>query len=129
MKITFKKIFLLIFPFFFMVFINETVRPSIKEEKFILGGVSTINSSIAFEHKCSWICHNNTLFCKKHHVKFKYFRITDPFYFGIIYLLGLTGNYGAANIFFLVIGFPLLMWFLLIKIISIQEKINKNIKA
>ena len=53
-----------------------------------------------------------------------YFAYTDIIYFGIISLLANTGNYGLANIIFLVILLPLLMWFFIIKSLNIQDNIN-----
>ena len=46
-------------------------------------------------------------------------------YFGTISLLAKTGNYGLANIIFLVILLPLLIWFFIIKSLNIQDEIRK----
>ena len=100
-----------------MVIVNELVRPTLKGNPYQAHGVTAMNSAEVNLDECSWICHNNTGYCKQNHVKIlkNYFEYTDPVYFGIIKLLKSTGNYGLANIVFLVILFPLIMYLLLIK--------------
>ena len=109
-----------------MVMVNELVRPTLKGNPYQAHGITAINSAKANFDECSWICHNNTSYCKENHVKVlkDYFGYIDPIYFGIIDLLKSTGNYGLANIVFLVILFPLIMYLLLIKSIDINRQIN-----
>ena len=127
MKKHIGNITLLILPFIFMIIINEVVRPGIKEKPYSKSGITAINSSGRIADKCTWICHNQTNYCKEHHVTFnkRFFIISDPMYFGVIGLLRSTGNYGLANIIILVVLIPLLMWFLLIKSLGMQIEINK----
>lgn len=122
-----RNLAILISPFLFMIIVNEVVRPTIKEKPYSKYGITTINSVDKNTEKCTWICHNNTTYCKKHHVKYlkNFYAYTDPIYFGIISLLAKTGNYGLANIIFLVILLPLLIWLFIIKSLNIQDKINK----
>lgn len=118
---------ILVLPFLIMVIANELVRSEIKENGFHYKGVTAINSTKTNAEKCTWHCHNDTDFCKTHHVKVlkSYFKYTDLLYFGIINSLKATGNYGGANIIFLVILLPGLMFLLLIKSINIQLEIRK----
>lgn len=122
-----RNICLLLLPYIIMVVINESYRPLITEKPYSAYGFTAINSDIKSPLKCSWIAHSNTSYCKQHHVKFLkgYFHITDKMYFGVIQVLHSTGNYGAANIVFLVILFPLIMWYSLIKIIDYTIAIRK----
>jgi len=64
--------------------------------------------------KCSWKCHDDTAFCKTNHVKYakSYFNQIDPIYFGIINSLKSTGDYRGANILFLVLLIPIIIYFL-----------------
>jgi len=118
---------ILIFPFLWMIVINEFVRLNIADKGSKRKGVVAINSEKKYKHSCSWACHDNTAYCKKNHVKFtkSYFDKIDPVYFGIIKFFKSTGNYGLANIIFLVVLLPLFMYFLLVKSISIQLRIRK----
>lgn len=116
----------MVLPFLMMVIVNELVRPSLKEKPYSSHGVTAMNSAKVDKGKCSWNCHNDTNYCKQNHVKLlkDYFEYTDPVYFGIIHLLKSTGNYGLANIVFLVILFPLIMYILLIKSIDMNRQIH-----
>lgn len=109
-----------------MIIVNEIVRPTVKEKPYSKHGITAINSVDKITNKCTWICHNNTTFCKVHHVKYlkNYYAHTDPIYFGTIGLLAKTGNYGLANIVFLVILFPILIWLFIIKSLNIQDNIK-----
>ena len=111
--------------------INELVRPTIEEKPYERQGIVAMNSAIKTPLKCSWICHNDTDYCKENHVKIlnNYFEYTDPIYFGIIHSLKSVGNYSLANIIFLVILIPLIMYLLLIKSINIQDQIRDFNKA
>jgi hypothetical protein len=125
-----RNAIILLFPFLIMVLINEAVRPKIKEQPYTVYGITTMNSAKYLTNKCTWACYNNTTYCKTHHVKYlqPYYAITDVFYFGLIDLLESTGNYGAANLIFLVFLFPLTILYFIIKSLDIQEKIQKLIK-
>lgn len=118
---------IVLFPFFIMIITNEIVRFNKAEKGYTRRGIVAINSVEKTVDKCSWNCHNDTQYCKKNHVKYVklHFDKIDPIYFGIISLLKSTGNYGLANIVFLVLLFPLIMFLLLTKIIDYQIKINK----
>jgi hypothetical protein len=110
-----------------MTLINEDMRKKIKEEPYTTQGITSINSAKYLQNKCSWICHNNTSYCKKYHVKHlkPLYSITDVFYYGAIGILKSTGNYGAANIIFLVFLFPFTIMYLIIKSLNIQDEIQK----
>ena len=126
MKRQILYLLILILPFFGMIMINEFARLNTKEPGDKKQRVTAINSAKRIKEKCSWICHNDTKYCKENHVKFvaPYFDKIDPIYFGIIRSLKSTGNYGLANIVFLVILIPLIMYFLLVKSISIHLAIR-----
>jgi hypothetical protein len=126
MKRRILYLLLLLSPFLTMIAVNETTRKNIKEVGYKTQNIVAINSAIRTEHKCSWICHNDTDYCKNVHVKLAkpFFPIIDPIYFGIIHSLKYTGNYGLANIIFLVILLPLVMFILLVKSIQLQFKIK-----
>lgn len=111
-----------------MVVINEIIRPTISENQHSYEGVKTINSNSKNMDKCTWLCHDNTEYhCQAYHVKHlnNYYAYTDPMYKGIIKLLMGTGHYGIANIIFLVILIPFMIFFFFIKSIIIQLKINE----
>lgn len=126
MRRFYRNIIILIFPFLIMIFINEAMRSSVKEAPYYFHNIATINSAEKLKNKCTWHCHNDTNFCKQYHVKHTQhlFKIIDPIYFGIIGFLKSTGSYAMANILFLVILFPLLMYYFLVKIIHLQKQIN-----
>lgn len=110
-----------------MIVVNEFVRFNTKEIGYKKQGITAINSAKKSKDRCSWVCHNDSDYCTANHVKFAkpYFKIIDPLYFGIIHSLKATGNYGLANLIFLVILIPLIMYFLLVKSISVELKIRK----
>ncbi|MEO1259147.1 MAG: hypothetical protein AAFZ15_10140 [Bacteroidota bacterium] len=118
---------ILISPFVLMAGVNEYVRTGIKSNAYFIKNITAINTGEKLKNKCTWHCHDNTSFCKKNHVNSNgiFFKIIDPIYFGIIDLLKSTGHYMLANIIFLVILFPLVIYFLLIKNIELRIKINK----
>ena len=126
---------ILFLPFLFMIMINEWTRLNTNEAGYTrqwkgvldIQGITAINSVKKSKDKCTWICHNDTNYCKENHVKLAtpYFDKIDPIYFGIINSLRSTGDYGLANIIFLVIIFPLIMYFSLVKSISLEFKIRK----
>ena len=126
---------ILILPFLGMIMINELVRLKTNEEGYTkqgnwglpIQGITAINSGKPIKDKCTWMCHNNTNYCKDNHVKLAkpYFDKTDLIYFGIIKSLQRTGGYVSANIIILVIILPLIMYILLVKSISLEFKIRK----
>jgi len=120
-----RNVLLILFPFLVLVLVNEFCRPNINNQSHKFSGVSTINNSACLSKKCSWVCHDNTSYCKKHHVKYlkSYLATTDPFYHGVINSLESSGNYVVANIIFLVFLFPLSIMYFLIRSINIQEDI------
>jgi len=126
MKKQLRNLLLLITPFLIMIVINESIRPTIKEKPFKVKGVEAMNSKIITKDKCSWNCYLSTTYCKNHHVKTltNYFDYIDPIYFGIIKSLHSTGSYGLANVIFLVLLLPFLMFYLLIKILDLQSQIK-----
>jgi hypothetical protein len=129
-----RNFFILILPFLTMVLVNEIVRFNTKEKGYTYKGITAINSVSRTPTKCTWYCHNNTSYCRDNHVKIlkPYFRLVDPVYFGIIKLLKSSGNYGLANIVFLVILWPLIMFILLTKSLNLYSKIRflrQNAKA
>jgi hypothetical protein len=126
MKKLLRNISILILPFVMMIIINEAVRPSIKEPPFYNMGLATINSGKKMTEKCTWACHEGTRYCKDHHVKIlrPLFSETDTLYFRTIQKLRETGNYEAANLFFLVLLIPLAIWYFFIRSLNIQDKIR-----
>jgi hypothetical protein len=125
-----RNVLILFFPILLMIGVNELSRIPIKANSNKNYGQETINSGRKVEEICTWACHNDTGYCKIHHVKFNptFFRFTDPLYFGMIVSLRSFGNYGLANIFFLVLFFPFLIYSLLIKSLNIQDQINQVIE-
>lgn len=118
---------LLLLPFLTMLLTNEIVKRNTTKKGYSSHGVTTINSAKAYKDKCSWMCHNNTNYCRANHVKYAkpYFAEIDPIYYGIIRALKATGNYGLANIVFLVVLIPLIIYVLLVKSIGMQFEIRK----
>lgn len=130
MKKFIRNLSILFFPFVFMALINEAIRPKIKGKTYTVNGITAINSANYLPRKCTWVCHNKTIYCKTHHVKYlkPFYAKTDFFYFGIIAALASTGNYGAANIIFLVFLFPIMILYFIIKSLNIEYKIRKILK-
>lgn len=124
MKKTARAILLLLFPFVLMIIVNESVRAKLPSRP---KQTTSINGSNKDTERCTWACHNDTQYCKQHHVKFlgSSFNYTDKFYFGFIHILRQTGNYIFANIVFLVVLIPLMIWFFLIRSFNMQDEINK----
>lgn len=120
------KLLLAVAPFLIMILVNEGVRQS-QTEHFEYFNVPVLNSKEALRDKCSWHCHDNTAYCKKYHVELakKHFDWIDPVYFGIIKLLMSTGNYGLANLVFLVLLWPLLMYWLLLRAIRNRQLLKR----
>lgn len=124
-----RNLLILLTPFMLMVLVNEYVRIHNKEH-FKSKGFSVLNTTEPIKNKCSWNCHNNTAYCIKHHVKYAkpYLKYTNPIYFGAIGALRSTGNYGLANILFLIILMPLWMFYFLAKSIDLLIEIRKTKK-
>lgn len=122
---------ILLSPILLMIGVNEVSKIAIPIHDHKNYGMATLNPAEKIEEKCSWTCHNDTGFCKSHHVKFnpKFFSFTDPLYFGMIAGLRGFGNYGLANIFLLVLFLPLLIYTLFIKSLNIQDRINQLKKS
>lgn len=112
----------------FLICINEYIRPKIRGEGYSKYGITAINPVEKNPIRCTWICHNNTNYCKVNHVKAikPFLSLTDPLYYGVIRLLGMTGNYAAANVIILVLLLPFTAWYFLIQSLNIQYKIQKS---
>lgn len=130
MKRFIRNILILISPFMLMVLVNEVARVKIKEQPYTAHGITAINSSKLLTEKCTWACHNNTQYCKIHHVKYlkPFYPFTDFFYYGVIASLASTGNYAAANIILLVFLFPITILYFIIKSLNKQDDIRKLFK-
>ncbi|MDG1780688.1 MAG: hypothetical protein P8H59_07040 [Flavobacteriales bacterium] len=139
MKQITKYILILLIPFTIMIIVNELYRPFIKEKPWRYLGVDAMNSAIYDSNKCSWACHNSTSnHCIKNHVKiikprFPYYNQINDFYWGIINFNSKKTNgkkvsdpkfYAAMNLIFLVILWPLFMYFLLINYLRLRKKIR-----
>ncbi len=127
MKKFVRNISILLLPFLLMVLVNEVTRITSKEKRYTIQGIRAINSAEALPEKCTWACHNKNGYCKTHHVKYlkPFYAQTDVFYFGVIAALASTGNYAIANIIFLVLLFPIAIWYFIIQSLNIQDKIRK----
>lgn len=127
MKKLLRNVLILISPFLLMALINEAVRSKINETPYTYHGISAINSAEYLPKKCTWICHDQTPYCKENHVKYlkPFYAITDVLYFGVICILESTGNYSVANIIFLVFLFPLTILYFTFKSIDMQIVIQK----
>ena len=122
-----RNILILISPFLVMIIVNESMRLTHNMDGGHAYGVETMNSTIQSSTDCSWSCYYNTTYCKKHHVKHmnNYFQYIDGFYFWQIKFLHGFGNYTVANIVFMVILWPALMYFLLITFLNQRTRIKK----
>lgn len=126
-KQTVFNILIFLIPVLLVVLVNEYSKSVIKEKGYVRKGITAINSGIKTPKKCSWYCHTDTGYCKRKHTSLlkNQTAVIDPIYFGIIKSLHSAGDYGLANIIFLVTLLPLSMYLLLVKSISIQRKIKK----
>ncbi|WP_430933615.1 hypothetical protein [Saccharicrinis sp. 156] len=131
MKKSIRNIAILIAPVLLMVAMNETVRPTIQDKAFNDSVYTGMNARQKIEDYCTWNCHFNTRYCMDHHVKYlrPYFNITDTVYYGMINWLRIPGDYIWANIVFMVILIPFLIWFFIIKSLNIQDKIKRLKKS
>ncbi len=123
------KYFVPIFiPFLIMVIVNEYARPGLPGYHNTKYDAYGMNPNTPKENTCTWTGFFNTKYCKDHHVKYlnNYYEIIDPIYFGMIKLLHRTGNYAAGNIIFMVILWPAIMYFLLIRIIMLRKQLKNG---
>ena len=140
MKKLYINTLILFSPFLLMVVVNEVVRPTLVEapfqytKSFDLSGltqkvvISGMNPGKMKKEKCTWYCHNHNSYCVNFHKKISFHQYIGDLYNDIITLLkqgGYQGSYAINNIIFLVILWPLIMFFLLTKSLDIQRKINK----
>jgi hypothetical protein len=118
-----RNLFLFLLPFALMVFVNHFIKPTVDP----IPNDGKWNTTKPLPDRCSWACHNQTLYCIEHHVKMNklLLKFTRPFYFGEITLLQMIGNYYFANILFLVTLVPLYIWYFLIKIIDTLQEIRE----
>ena len=108
-----------------MIIVNEYSRSHQNNKTCEYKGISTIHSAEKSQSHCSWVCHNNTIYCKKYHSKHIDDKtISYTLYFGIINLLKGTGNYGLANVLILVIIIPFFSMAIFIKGIQLKFKNN-----
>jgi hypothetical protein len=123
MKKQLRNLLLFVLPFILMVFVNHFIKTS--EDPIPNDG--KWNSTMQLPDRCSWACHNQTMYCIQHHVKMNklLLKFTSPFYFGEITLLQLIGNYSFANILILVTLVPLYIWYFLIRIIDTLQEIKE----
>lgn len=131
MKPVIRNLLILLFPLVILVVVNEYSRFQLDSKNYLNRGQATLNPVGLDPEKCTWACHNETPYCKTHHVKFdsSYFAFTDPLYFGMITVLKGFGNYSLANILILVLFMPLLIYTLLIKSLHIQDRIHQLRKS
>ena len=114
-----------------MVLVNESVRPTIKESGHIYPmpykeykiSNAAMNPLLKHHPPCSWRCHHTAGVCGPRLLK--PLKWIVPIYNGIIASLQSFGNYVLANIVFLVLLWPLIMFFLLIKCLDMQQEIKK----
>ena len=83
---------------------------------------TAMNPLLKHHNKCSWRCHHTGV-CEPRLLN--PLKWIVPIYNGIITSLHSFGNYGLANIVFLVLLWPLIMFFLLIKCLDMQQEIKK----
>ena len=118
-----RNLFLFLFPFALMVFVNHFIKPTVDTIK----NDGKWNTTKPLPDRCSWACHNQTLYCIEHHVKTNklLLKFTRPIYFGEITLLQMIGNYSFANILILVTLVPLYIWYFLVRIIDTLQEIKE----
>jgi hypothetical protein len=116
----------LLIPLLVLISVNAVSTNKERKNRVEILGVISQNSKTCNPNRCSWACYENTEYCKKHHVKHlkNSFSFTDPIYFGMIKFFKSLGNYAVANILFLVLLWPLLMYILLVRVLLMQQKIK-----
>ena len=121
-KIT-RNILIFVLPFILMVVVNHFIKPATNP----IPNDGKWNTTEQLTDRCSWACHNQTIYCIEHHVKMNrgLLNLTMPFYFLEITLLKMIGNYSFANILILVTLVPLYIWYFLIKIIDTLQEIKE----
>lgn len=119
------SLIIVLLPFVIMAVVNESCRPNIQGHTVL--GVSTINPKKFSKNTCSWACHNNTFKCIQNHSTWSkgYQSRINVIYFGIINFLSSFGNYGLANLVFLVTLWPTLMFTLFLKTANNFIKIKR----
>lgn len=127
MKLTAISLTVVILPIVLIIGLNEWMSRQLNEKGFQRNNIIAINPVYRTPEKCTWVCHNDTRYCKSQHTTLpaKVVAFIDPFYFGIIENLHSTGNYALANVAFLVVLIPALIYFLLIQCIWIEIQISK----
>jgi hypothetical protein len=128
MKLKILKLLPFALPFLIMVLVNELYRGRIHSKPYSRFGITAMNSNSVLPNRCTWNCHDITTYCLQHHVSLlrPVLPVTNRIYFGTIYLLFLTGNYGMANIILYVILWPLLLYVLFLKILKYRAKTNSQ---
>jgi len=106
-----------------MGFVNHFIKSSVDP----IPNDGKWNSTEQLPDRCSWACHNRTMYCIEHHVKMNklLLLISQPFYFSEITLLQMIGNYSFANILILVTLVPLYIWYFLVRIIDTLQEIKE----
>lgn len=117
----------LVLAFTAMVAVNEYSRLSLGEGGKSKGGITRMNTAEITPEACTWNCFRDTMYCKVHHTRKlgAFSMLIDPLYFGMITALMLFGNYGGANVLFLVVLWPLIISYLIVKPILLQARIKK----
>lgn len=119
--------YIFISPILFIIIINQSSRFAHSSKQQYFGLIKSSYITSLSTTKCSWKCHDDTEFCKRHHVKL--FQVLTPYidhiYFGIISLLAHTNRYKAANVMILGFLFPFFFYFLLIKSLMLRMQIKK----
>ena len=128
MKKYFRNLSLLCLPFLLVAAVNEYSRHIATDKPYQRRGLTFINSDIRSTDKCSWVCHNYSDFCDNNHIRFMgpIKASMDIVYFGMIRALKSIGNYAATNLIFLVFGWPLLMWYLLISCLNMRNYLKNH---
>ncbi|GLR15893.1 hypothetical protein GCM10007940_05080 [Portibacter lacus] len=120
-----------------MVIINETSRLFIKDKPFKYQRIIAMNSGNYDSEICTWACHNSTTnHCIPKHTRiikegFPFYDQINDFYWGIINFnskkvkgkkVSNPRYYAAMNIVFLVVLWPLAMFFLLVNYLKLRAK-------
>jgi len=132
-----KHLCILLAPFILMVIINETSRVFIKDKPFKYQRIVAMNSGNFDNEICTWACHNYTTnHCITKHTRtiregFPFHSQIDDFYWGIINFNSKKVNgkkvsnpryYAAMNLVFLVVLWPLSMFFLFVNYLKLRAK-------
>lgn len=81
----------------------------------------------ADKNSCSLKCYYSTDYCKTNHVKhISYFALSDKMYNMTINTLASTGKYKEANVYVLVVGFPIIIYLLFVYSVGLQFIINRH---